>query len=95
MDSLTAEVRLQRVRNWQRSHAGSLRGGRRPSLPSDAVLRWFLASQGWGLDTRGRVTVNVDGRAGTMDPRAVVRRWAEWSRWNAWQDVPQRYREAV
>jgi hypothetical protein len=95
MAALAAEVRLQRVRNWQRSRAGSLRGGRRPSLPSDAVLRWFLASQGWGLDTRGRVTVNVDGRAGTMDLRWVARRWFEWAAEHDLSRVPARFVDAV
>jgi hypothetical protein len=83
--SLTSEVRAQRLRTWQRSLAGSLAGGRRPSLPSDAVLRWFLASNGWALDKRGRVVLAVGGRLGTLDPRWVARRWAEWSRAHDWQ----------
>ena len=90
---MTAEVRLQRVRNWQRSRAGSLRGGRRPSLPSDAVLRWFLADHGFALNRGGRVVLACDGRLGTLDPRAVARRWAEWSsRWDI-RHVPPRFQD--
>jgi hypothetical protein len=90
---LTPEVRLQRLRNWQRSRAGSLRGGRRPSLPSDAVLRWFLACNGWALNKQGRVVLAMDGRLGTLDTRWVARRWAEWARDYDWRDVPRRYQE--
>jgi hypothetical protein len=93
--SLTSEVHAQRIRNWQRFRAGSLAGGRRPSLPSDDVLRWFLASNGWALEKRGRVVLAVDGRLGTLDPRWVVRRWAEWSEGRDLRRVPERYREGV
>lgn len=73
---LTAEVRLQRVREWQR---GQDEGGRRPSLPSPAALRWFLDDYHYGLDAAGRVTVIAYGRVCVVPWRQVAKDWREWS----------------
>jgi hypothetical protein len=92
VSEIGAEVRAQRVRNWQRARAGSLRGGRRPSLPDDAELRWFLKCSGYALNREGRVTLAFNGRLGTLDVRMVRRAWDAWSQHEDWRDVPTWFR---
>lgn len=84
---LTREVQLQTIRRWQRYHAGSSRPGRRPSLPSEAALRWFLHDQGWGIDSKGRVQCTYAGRLGSVSPAMVRIVWARWAAVHRWQDT--------
>lgn len=81
---LTAEVRLQRVREWQR---GEERGGRRPSLPGPEALRWFLDDHRYGLDAAGRVTVIAYGRVCVVPRKQVAREWSVWSATHAWREM--------
>jgi hypothetical protein len=74
---LSAEVRAQLVRRWERREG---RPGRRPSLPTDEEVGAFLRHVNGALDSRGRVAVIAYGRVGTLDRRAVEREWARWWR---------------